>query len=105
METRSRQPMPRSDFELRFNSLLKTGSGFVFPCDVDGVVPIDEFTETLRNNYFYARAVVGAELAWPVIARSSTRLERPWPRRLAPQKFHPARPRGNCGLRPIAVAP
>jgi hypothetical protein len=77
MGTRSGQPIPRSDFELRFNSLLKTGRGFVFPCDVDGLVPVDEFTEVLRDNYFYAREVVGAELAWPVIARSSTGLERP----------------------------
>ena len=77
METRSGRPMSHSNFELRFNSLVKTGRGFVFPCDVDGHVPIDDFTEVLRNNYFYARAVVGAELAWPVIARSSTRLEQP----------------------------
>ena len=77
METRSGRQIPRTDFELRFNSLLKPGRGFVFPCDVDGLVPLDEFTEVLRNIYFYARAVVGAELAWPVIARSSTCLERP----------------------------
>jgi hypothetical protein len=77
METRSHHQMPRTDYELRFNSLLKTGRGFVFPCDVSGLVPVDELTEVLRNNYFYAREAVGAELAWPVIARSGMRLERP----------------------------
>jgi hypothetical protein len=69
--------MPRTDFELRFNSLLPTGRGFVFPCDVDGLVLVDELTEVLRNNYFHARESVGAELAWPVIERSGMRDERP----------------------------
>ncbi len=76
METRSGQPMPpHREFELRFNSLLKPGRGFVFPCDGDGLVPVDEFSEVLRHNYFYAREVVGAELAWPVVAKSCSRRE------------------------------
>ena len=65
------QPGTRQGFELKFSSLVGTGRGFAFPCDADGVVPIDEFSEVLRNNYFYARAMVGSELAWPVVLPST----------------------------------
>ena len=54
-------------FELRFRSLSLSGPGFAFPCDADGHVPIDDLSDRLRNNYFYARAVVGSELSWPVV--------------------------------------
>jgi hypothetical protein len=58
------------NFELKFDSLLDAGRGFAFPCDADGLVPIDECSEVLRTNYFYACALVGSELAWPVVAKS-----------------------------------
>jgi hypothetical protein len=57
-----------SAFELRFRSLSLSEPGFAFPCDADGHVPIDDLSDRLRNNYFYARAVVGSELSWPVVA-------------------------------------
>lgn len=61
---------PHHDFELKFDSLLSAGRGFVFPCDADGRVSIGEFSDVLRTNYFYACAGVGSELAWPVVAKS-----------------------------------
>lgn len=54
-------------FQLRFPSLFQGGRGLAFPCDAGGRVDIDSLSETARNNYFYARAVVGREFAWPSV--------------------------------------
>jgi len=54
-------------YELRFESLFNARPGFVFPCDADGTVPIDQLCDRRRDNYLYARAMVGRELATPVI--------------------------------------
>ena len=45
------------------------GRGFAFPCDALGQVPLNDLSDRLRDNYLYARAVVGNELSWPVINR------------------------------------
>jgi hypothetical protein len=58
------------EFEPKFDSLPSAGRGFVFPCDADGLVPIGEFSDVLRNSYFCACAVVGTEVAWPVVAKA-----------------------------------
>jgi hypothetical protein len=54
-------------FQLRFHSLFDSGRGFAFPCDPMGHVNLDHMSERARNNYFYARAMVGRELAMPEI--------------------------------------
>jgi hypothetical protein len=54
-------------YELRFTGLYNRGRGFAFPCNAAGHVDIDELTDRGRVNYFYARAVVGAELSAPVV--------------------------------------
>ncbi len=54
-------------FRLCFRSLFHSGRGYAFPCDGDGRVDLDELTEQGRNNYFYARAMVGRELAAPAV--------------------------------------
>ena len=54
-------------YELRFASLYNRGRGFAFPCDAQGHVDIDELTERSRENYFYARTVVGAEFSAPIV--------------------------------------
>jgi hypothetical protein len=59
-----------SQFELRFRSLSDHGRGFAFPCDPQGHVDLDHMSERLRNNYFYARAMVGRELAAPDVRAS-----------------------------------
>ena len=54
-------------FQLRFRSLFDSGRGYAFPCDEEGHVDLDGMTERARNNYFYARAMVGRELSVPAV--------------------------------------
>jgi len=61
-----------SHYELCFRSLFDSGRGFAFPCDARGEVHLDGLSERARNNYFYARAMVGRELAPPTVARPAT---------------------------------
>ena len=51
-------------FQLHFRSLFN-GRGYAFPCDPHGQVDLDHLNERARNNYLYARAMVGRELSWP----------------------------------------
>lgn len=57
-------------FFLCFRSLFDSGRGYAFPCDKTGRVDLDQLSESARNNYFYARATVGRELAVPVVEAS-----------------------------------
>jgi hypothetical protein len=52
---------------IRFQSLVNAGKSLVFPCDAEGHVPLDELSERARQNYLYARAVVGREFAFPAV--------------------------------------
>lgn len=54
-------------YRLCFRSLFHSGRGYAFPCDPRGQVDLDRMSEQARNNYFYARAMVGRELAAPAI--------------------------------------
>ena len=65
MSQRPAQIEPR--FELRFRSLFDSGRGYAFPCDPQGQVDLDQLSERARNNYLYARAMVGRELAVPAV--------------------------------------
>jgi hypothetical protein len=56
-------------YELRFESLFDPGRGLTFPCDARGSVALDSLSEKARNNYIYARAVVGREFATPCVCR------------------------------------
>jgi hypothetical protein len=56
-----------SPFQLCFRSLFERGHGYAFPCDRSGRVDLDHLSEDARNNYFYARAMVGRELAAPAV--------------------------------------
>jgi hypothetical protein len=56
-----------NQFELRFRSLFDSGRGFAFPCDGNGQVDLDRLSEKARNNYLYARAMVGRELSVPAV--------------------------------------
>lgn len=58
-------------FELRFQSFTDSSRGFTFPCDPGGVVNMDELSDRTRNNYLYARAMVGRELAVPAVRPAS----------------------------------
>ncbi len=56
-----------TEYELRFQSLFDSGRGFAFPCDPRGQVDLDKLSDRARNNYLYARAMVGRELACPAV--------------------------------------
>jgi hypothetical protein len=59
-----------NQFELRFQSLFDSGRGYAFPCDLKGLVDLDQLSDRSRNNYLYARAMVGRELAVPAVRPS-----------------------------------
>jgi len=54
-------------YVLRFQSLFQAGRALAFPCDAGGRVALDALSERARNNYLYARAVVGREFAVPAV--------------------------------------
>lgn len=56
---------PVHGYELHFQSLLRPGRGWAFPCDADGHVDMNAMTDRVRNNYLFARALVGIELDVP----------------------------------------
>jgi hypothetical protein len=56
-----------ASFQLCYRSLFNSGRGFAFPCDAKGQVSLDDMSERARNNYFYARAMVGRELTPPAV--------------------------------------
>ncbi|HEX9719353.1 MAG TPA: hypothetical protein VGA59_06435 [Ramlibacter sp.] len=56
-----------TQFELRFQSLFDSGRGYSFPCDPEGHVDLNQLSDRARDNYLYARAVVGRELAFPAV--------------------------------------
>lgn len=58
---------PHNGYRLCFRPLFDNGRGFAFPCDVAGQVDLDLLTDAARNNYLYARAMVGRDLAVPSI--------------------------------------
>ncbi len=56
---------------LLFQPLFRAGRTFTFPCDPQGRVDLDAMSERVRNNYFYARAMRGRELALPSVHRDN----------------------------------
>jgi hypothetical protein len=56
-----------SRFELRFRSLHKEGRGYAFDCDAAGHVDLDALSTSLRNNYLFARTLIGREYSSPVV--------------------------------------
>jgi hypothetical protein len=57
----------KSGFQLRFRPLSGTGRGYCFPCDPGGRVDLDALGARDRNDYFFARTVIGRELARPAV--------------------------------------
>ncbi|MDE1950287.1 MAG: hypothetical protein KGL43_21955 [Burkholderiales bacterium] len=54
-------------YELRYTNLFNAGRGYVFPCDATGHVDIAGLSDRCRDNYLYARVVVGHELSLPTV--------------------------------------
>ncbi|MDM0116267.1 hypothetical protein QTI66_29320 [Variovorax sp. J22R133] len=57
--------LPVGCYELHFQSLLRLGQDWAFSCDAEGHVDMNAMTERVRNNYLFARALVGIELDTP----------------------------------------
>jgi hypothetical protein len=64
---RASETAPGALFLLHFESLFQSGRGFEFPCDEKGLVNLDTLPTRTRNNYLYARAMLGREFAWPSV--------------------------------------
>ena len=63
-------PTIDTQFELAFEPLAREGSRLAFPCDGRGEVALDTLSEACRNDYFFARKVIGAAFHAPrVVAR------------------------------------
>jgi hypothetical protein len=54
-------------YELRFQSLHRQGRGWAFPCNAQGEVDLDHLGERARNNYFFARALMGRDYTFPSV--------------------------------------
>ena len=64
------RPMPVTDaHQLRFESQFQAGRALAFPCDAQGGVSLDALSERARENYLFARAVVGRDFANPIVLR------------------------------------
>jgi hypothetical protein len=57
----------RTHYELSFRSISNEGRGYAFPCDAAGHVNIDALSDRARNNYLYARTVIGREFSMPAV--------------------------------------
>ena len=71
-------PTPKpidSAFQIRFASLFKEGRAMVFPCDALGCVELDALPSRARDNYFFARAMVGFEYSMPRVISQATGLQ------------------------------
>lgn len=55
------------DFYLCFWSLFGIGRSFVFPCNAAGHVDMPTLSRRARDNYLFARAMVGRELHAPSV--------------------------------------
>jgi hypothetical protein len=62
--------VPGSGYEIRFQSLFNAGRALSFPCNAQGDVQLDALSDRARDNYLYARAVVGREFAVPAVLPS-----------------------------------
>ena len=71
MNSMHHQPGPAqrqsARYELRFRSLFDEGRGYAFSCDEAGHVDLDTLSAQARLNYFYARAVIGRDVATPSV--------------------------------------
>lgn len=59
-------------FEILFQSLFHEGRAMAFPCDSCGLVNLDDMSEKARNNYLFARGMIGREYAMPIIRKCNT---------------------------------
>jgi hypothetical protein len=54
-------------YMLRFQSLFHEGRALAFPCDAHGCVDLDALSQRARDNFFFAKTLVGHDFASPVV--------------------------------------
>ncbi len=64
-------------FEVRFKSLFRAGLALAFPCDAKGQVDLDGLPQRARDNYLFARAMVGRDFDVPHVEVAEPAFERP----------------------------
>jgi len=64
-------PVAAQSFEVRYASLFVPGRALAFPCDALGRVDLDTLPDRARDNYFFARAMVGKDYSLPCICQPS----------------------------------
>ncbi|MEP6872345.1 MAG: hypothetical protein ABI939_10910 [Anaerolineaceae bacterium] len=67
MQTHCQTVRFQMNYELRFQSLADPGSFYHFPCDASGHVDLDALSDGARQDYLYARAMMGREYAVPSV--------------------------------------
>jgi len=60
-------------FQIRFESLFDSGRALAFPCDAAGNAPHDEMAPRARDNYLFARAMIGRDFATPSVVPAARR--------------------------------
>ena len=56
---------------LLFSGLFPAVHSLVFPCDQQGHVDMDEMSDRARENYLFARTVVGRDYDVPVVVAAT----------------------------------
>lgn len=54
-------------YQLRFQPLSGLGRSYAFPCDAQGHVDLDGLSERARNDYLFARGVIGWAVDAPAV--------------------------------------
>lgn len=68
----SNATQPSAGFEVRFESLFNQGRALCFPCDCAGQVDMDALPQRARDNYLFARAMVGKDYLPPAVCCLAT---------------------------------
>lgn len=61
---------PEPTHLLHFEPLAYQGTGLDIPCDPQGRVGLDALGDKLRNDYFFARALIGCLFARPIVRQA-----------------------------------
>jgi len=61
----------RTEHLLLFQSLIDAEASCAFPCDSRGHVDMDSLSDGAREDYLYARAVIGREFAPPAVIEAT----------------------------------
>jgi hypothetical protein len=58
-------------YELCFERLSSHARTYVFACDCEGRVDLDGMSDRARNNYLFARSVIGRDVTRPRVQAAS----------------------------------